>query len=124
MYRAAREITFRAGHYLRFAQGRQEEPHEHDWRVRAVVESPELNSHELVMDFDELGRLLRQVVEPLTQVQMLNEHSALKNHNPSTEHLARFVYEKLKILIPETVHLREVVVWEREDRRVSYRPEE
>ena len=124
MYRVAREIIFRADHYLRFGQNRQEEPHEHDWRIRAVVESPELNSDELVMDFDELGRLLRQVVEPLTQVQMLNEHSELKNHNPSTERLARYVYEKLKLLIPETVHLREVVVWEREDCRVSYRPAE
>ncbi len=124
MYRVAKEIVFRAGHYLRFAQDRREEPHEHDWRIRAVVESPELNADELVMDFEELGQLLRQVVEHLTQVQMLNELSAFQNHNPSTEQLARYVYEKLKIIIPETVHLREVVVWEREDCRVSYRPAE
>jgi len=122
MYRVAREIVFRAGHYLHFGQNRREEPHDHDWRVRAVVESPQLNADELAMDFEQLGQLLRQVVEPLTQVQILNEHSAFQNHNPSTERLARYVYEALELLLPETVHLREVVVWEREDCRVSYRP--
>ena len=122
MYRLAKEIVFRAGHYLRFGQNRREEPHEHDWRIQAVVESPELNADELVMDFEELGRLLHQVVEPLTQVQTLNTHNAFTNQNPSTEHLARYIYKKLKLLVPETVQLREVVVWERSDCWVSYRP--
>jgi 6-pyruvoyltetrahydropterin/6-carboxytetrahydropterin synthase len=124
MYRVAKEIVFRAGHYLRFGQDRREEPHKHDWRIRAMVETPELQADELVMDFEELGQLLRQVVEPLTQVQMLNELSAFENQNPSTERLARYVYEQLKILLPETIHLREVVVWECEDCRASYRPSE
>lgn len=122
MYRVAREIVFRAGHYLRFGQKRLEEPHDHDWRVRAVVESSQLNADELAMDFEQLGQLLRQVVEPLTQVQTLNELHAFQNHNPSTERLARYIYETLELLLPETVHLREVVVWEREDCRVSYKP--
>ena len=124
MYRVAKEIVFRAGHTLRFGQDRREEPHEHDWRIRAVVESAELHADELVMDFEELGHLLHQVVKPLTQVEMLNELGAFTNHNPSTECIARYVYEKLKLLVPDTVHLREVVVWEREDCRVSYRPVE
>ena len=122
MYRAAREIVFRTGHYLHFGPNRQEEPHAHDWRIQAVVESSQLNADELVIDFEELGQLLHQVVEPLTQVQTLNELSAFQDHNPSTERLARFVYEALEMLLPETVHLREVVVWERDDCQASYRP--
>jgi 6-pyruvoyltetrahydropterin/6-carboxytetrahydropterin synthase len=124
MYRIAKEIVFRAGHSLRFGQDRQEEPHKHDWRIRAEVESVDLPADGLVMDFEELGQLLYQVVEPLTQVEMLNELSAFANQNPTTERLARYVYEKLQILVPETVQLREVVVWEREDSRASYRPAE
>ena len=54
MYQVAREIVFRSGHFLRFGSDQQEEPHPHDWRIRAVVESSQLNADELVMDFEEL----------------------------------------------------------------------
>ncbi len=122
MYRVAKEIEFRAGHSIRFGPDRQEEPHQHNWRVRAVVESPDLPANKLVMDFEELGQLLRQVVEPLTQAEILNDLSNFANQNPSTECLARYIYDQLKILVPETVHLREIVVWEREGCRASYQP--
>jgi 6-pyruvoyltetrahydropterin/6-carboxytetrahydropterin synthase len=122
MYRVAREIVFHAGHYLRFGKDRQEDLHNHDWRIRAVVESPQLNADELVMDFEELDRCMHQVVEPLTNVRMLNELDAFAHHNPSTENLARYIYNKLALLLPDTVHLREVVVWERQDSRASYIP--
>lgn len=124
MYRAAKEIVFRASHYLRFGQDGQEEPHEHDWRIRAVVESSELPPDGMVMDFEELGRRLRQIAEPLRQAQMLNKHVAFENHNPSAEHLARYIYEQLEKFIPETAKLQEVVVWEQEDCQASYRPPE
>ena len=55
LYRASTEIVFQAGHFLRFEM-EQEEPHRHDWRVRAVVESEELDENQLVMDFHLLAK--------------------------------------------------------------------
>lgn len=124
MYRAATEIVFRAGHWLQFGSGRREEPHEHDWRIRAVVGSPELDTDGLVMDFEGLGQLLHQIVQPLSQERALNDHPAFKNQNPSAEHLARYIYDQLKTMLPATAALQKIVVWEQEDCRASYQPSE
>ena len=121
MYTVAREIRFRAGHYLQLAGGKREAAHEHQWRVRATVEAGELNGQGMVMDFHVLGGLLREAVAPLTGVAMINDLAVFSEDNPSTERLARYIYDALWGSMPAGVELRKVVVWETKDCRASYR---
>lgn len=127
MYSIAAEIVFNAGHYLVGSHGKQEQPHHHDWRVRATVESAQLDNCGLVMDFQMLQRLLRQIVEPMKQAEFINNLTELAagddtNINPSTERIARYIYDGLARQLPGRVHLTEVLVWETPDNRAAYRP--
>ena len=119
LYRAAKEIVFRAGHYLRYGS-EQEKGHEHHWRVRAVVESEELDESHTVMDFHLLGKWLEEIVEPFTKVKMINDMPEFEQSNPSTEQLARYIHEKLVSRLGGQVRLKEVVVWESPDSRASF----
>lgn len=118
----AGEIEFETGHYLRFCSGGSEEPHRHRWRVRAVVQSDELDGNGLVMDFHELEKFLGQIVEPMQKVEMINELPEFAKCNPSAEQVARFVYDGLSARIAGRVTIQKVSVWETEKCCGSYRP--
>ena len=121
MYAIATELHFRVGHYLRFAGGQQEEPHQHNWRVRVIVEAEQLDGQNMVLDFIELSNLTQKAVKPLTQAEVLNELPDFAGENPSTERLARYIYDKLAQLLHHSVKLSKVKVWETPTRWASYR---
>ena len=125
MYSIAVEIAFNAGHFLVLSDGKCEQPHRHDWRARATVESEELGKFEVVMDFQHLRQLLRRIVEPLEQSQNINELPCFSGagRNPSTERIARYIYDKLAEKLPERIRAAEVLVWETPDCRAGYRPD-
>ncbi len=122
MYTAAAEITFQAGHYLTLGPDQKEQPHQHDWRIRATVQTPKLDRDSLVIDFHLLSKLLHQAAGPLTQVNLINELPDFTAQNPSTELIARYVYERLAPLLPPAVKLKEVTVWETPQARAAYSP--
>ena len=127
MYSIAVEIVFNAGHFLflSVSDGKCEQPHRHDWRVRATVEAEKLGEFEMVMDFQHLRQLLRRIVRPLEQAQNINELPCFSDvgRNPSTERIARYIYDKLAESLPEQTGLTEVLVWETPDCRAGYRPD-
>ncbi|MBN1844890.1 MAG: 6-carboxytetrahydropterin synthase [Sedimentisphaerales bacterium] len=120
MYHVACEIRFRAGHYLQ-GPDHAERLHVHSWRLRAVVEAERLDEDGLVMDFDRLEEHLRRIVAPLEQARSLNDLDAFAGRNPSTERLARHVFDQLSREIDEPLRLREVTVWERPGCSGQYR---
>jgi len=127
MYSIAVEIVFNAGHFLLLSVsgGKCEQPHRHDWRARATVEAEELGKFEVVMDFQHLRQLLRQIVRPLEQAQNINELPCFsgEGRNPSTERIAHYIYDKLAENLPEQIRATEVLVWETPDCRAGYRPD-
>ena len=122
MYTAAAEITFQVGHYLTLGPKQTEPPHQHNWRIRATVQTPKLDSDSLVIDFTLLTRLLHQAADPLAQANLINELPDFTGRNPSTELIARYVYERLAPLLPPAVKLKEVTVWETPHARAAYSP--
>jgi len=118
----ATDIEFEAGHYLRFSLGHCEEPHRHRWRIRAVVQSDELDGNGLVMDFHELEKILGEIVEPIQKVEMINEIPEFAKCNPSAEQVAKFIYDELSGQIAAGVTIQKVCVWETENCCGSYRP--
>jgi 6-pyruvoyltetrahydropterin/6-carboxytetrahydropterin synthase len=122
MYSVTTEIRFTASHFLVLANNHKEDVHEHTWKLSATVEAGELDSFGLVVDFHLLQKILKRAVEPLSRVTCINELEAFQNQNPSSELLARYIYNGVALTLPGTVRLVEIVLWETEDCRACYRP--
>jgi 6-pyruvoyltetrahydropterin/6-carboxytetrahydropterin synthase len=86
---------FDAAHYLRDYQGPCSRMHGHTWRVEAAVIGSELGPGQLVMDFHDLKALLEEVIAPFDHC-CLNEVEPFTELSPTSEILARFVYQKLR----------------------------
>jgi len=92
MYRICVEDGFRATHHVRLANGKVEQPHLHQWRVRVFLNRPDLDDLDMVADFEEVHAALRTVLLPLEHAD-LNAFAGLAGKNPTAEVVARFVFD-------------------------------
>jgi 6-pyruvoyltetrahydropterin/6-carboxytetrahydropterin synthase len=91
---------FSSAHQLRHYQGKCESLHGHNFTVQVQVQGRDLDPKlGIVMDFQELRTLLKQVLAELDH-RNLNELSEFSEINPSSEHLARYIYQRLAALLP------------------------
>ena len=124
MYEVSVDAAFAAAHRLRGYQGKCEELHGHNYRVRLVVGGEELDRIGLLQDFTLLKRVLRGIVDQLDH-KYLNELPPFDKMNPSAENLARFIHdESAKQLAGRlgTASLASVTVWETDTAAATYRP--
>jgi 6-pyruvoyltetrahydropterin/6-carboxytetrahydropterin synthase len=120
MWEIARETAIAAAHQLRIAKGEGERLHGHNWRIRAVVRARELDARGFVVDFAELGKALRDLVEPYEHV-FLNEVAPFDDVNPTAENLARVVAEGLAAKFDDSrVKVARVEVWEDDQSSATY----
>lgn len=120
MYDLTVETTFSAAHQLRGYKGKCEHLHGHNWKVQVHVSAKKLNSIDIAIDFHELKDLLREVVAPLDH-SMLNEVFPFTEKNPSSENIAKWIYDCLsKKLKKKGVMLSAVTVWESETASATY----
>lgn len=85
---------FSAAHQLRGYEGACEKLHGHNWRVEVAVRGERLNEIGILLDFKELKAHLREILSELDH-RNLNEHPAFLQKNPSSENLARYIFERL-----------------------------
>ena len=122
MFEVTVQQTFAAGHALRNYRGKCENVHGHNYRVQVTVEGAELNSIGLLVDFADVKRLVRSVVERLDH-RFLNELAPFDEINPSAENLARYFYDELsRNLGVSGPQVREVKIWETDVSSATYRP--
>lgn len=127
MFEITLEESIPAAHALRAYQGACERAHGHNYRVRVTLEGGQLDEAGLLMDFVELRRLLREVLEPFDH-RMLNEVAPFDALNPTAENLARHFFEQLALRLaaraPKApgVRVAEVRVWETPGSAAAYRP--
>lgn len=110
-YEVSVETTFAASHQLRGYKGDIEPLHGHNFRVEAFVSTEVLDELGVVIDFIELEAKLREVVSPYDH-RHLNKIPPFDRENPTTENLARFLFEQLEKRLPRGTTLRRVRVWE------------
>jgi len=110
LFRVSVETTFQASHQLVLADGTKEKLHRHNWVVTAVVSSDKLNETGLVMDFNQLEENVDSIISGFGD--NLNEVDYFLQKNPSAELVAKYVYEKLKPLLPSEVQLDSVKITE------------
>ena len=113
MFTISVETHFRAAHQLTLPDGSKESVHNHNWLVTADVSSDKLNSMGLVMDFNQLKVLINETIAAFDN-KALDEISFFQQNknNPSAENVAKYIYEKLRIELPQGVELRNITVVE------------
>jgi 6-pyruvoyltetrahydropterin/6-carboxytetrahydropterin synthase len=111
MYELVVESEFAAAHCLREYQGACERLHGHNWRVELVVGGETLDRLGMVMDFRDLKRILREVLDRFEH-HFLNDLPEFQKQNPTTENMARVIYEECARRMPAGVRVRNVGVWE------------
>jgi 6-pyruvoyltetrahydropterin/6-carboxytetrahydropterin synthase len=116
MYSVKVEAGFSSAHNLRDYKGKCEELHGHNWKVEAVAQGDKLNKAGMVLDFKYLKMKLNIILERLDH-RYLNNIPYFKKVNPTSENIAKYVYDCLK---SEVARLRSVTVWESENSSATY----
>lgn len=128
MYKLKVRSEFSAAHNLRGYKGKCEELHGHNWKVEAVITARKVDRQGLVADFHVIKKALREVLDGLDH-KYLNELAYFKKHNPTSENLAEYIYDKLSGKLPRLLRqagqitkgaLQEVTVWESDNCSATY----
>ncbi len=123
MFEVSVEEMFAAGHALREYRGKCENVHGHNYRVRVTIEGQELDRTGLLVDFTELKRMMRGIIEALDH-QFLNDVPPFDKLNPSAENMARYFYEEMARNLGgrgSAVRVAEVKIWETDTATATYR---
>lgn len=105
------ETCFWASHQLTLPDGSKESVHSHNWSVTAEVGRDEMDNMGLVMDFHRLREMLNDIVAEFDNVK-LDEVDYFRPMNSTAENVAKYIFEKLQLSLPEDVRLQSVVVVE------------
>lgn len=120
MFELMVETHFSAAHQLRGYKGSCEKLHGHNWKVQVHVLVGKLNDIEIGIDFHELKDLTEEVLAPLDHG-FLNDIFPFTEKNPSSENIAKWVYDSLKKRLQDrNVHLSATTVWESETASATY----
>jgi len=124
MFEVSVEETFSAGHALRGYKGKCENPHGHNYRVQVTLEGPQLDSIGLLIDFTELKRVIRSVIQRLDH-QFINDLEPFITVNPSAENMAKYFYDEVTTQLqglPGGARVTDIVIWETDTASARYRP--
>lgn len=119
MYELIITDHFSSAHYLREYKGACENLHGHTWCVEVAIASERVDRIGLVIDFKELKRKLKVLMDRWDHV-CLNELPEFKDMNPSTENMAHWLYQEFSKDLPSEVFMKHVRVWESDSASVRY----
>lgn len=118
MYELTIKGEFASAHYLRGYQGPCQRMHGHTWRLEVTVSSQSVNELGMVVDFKELKSRLATIVATLDHG-CLNDLPNFQNINPTSENLARYVYQEFSRQLTG-VRVKQVRLWESDTSSVTY----
>jgi 6-pyruvoyltetrahydropterin/6-carboxytetrahydropterin synthase len=120
MFELSVEVSFSAAHQLRGYKGKCENMHGHNWKVQISVMAETLNEIDLAIDFHDLKRMANEVTAPLDHA-FLNDIFPFTEKNPSSENMAKWIFDSLKKKITdERVRVSAVSVWESDTASATY----
>ena len=122
MFEVRVETEFAAAHFLRDYHGKCENLHGHNYKVYAHAKGSTLNEGGMLIDFGELKGALRKVCAALDHTNLndlVENNSFVFDQNPSAERIARYIFDKLKEMLPEAP-LYAVDVFETATSRARY----
>lgn len=120
MYKLSVTETFSAAHRLCGYQGACSNLHGHNWKVRVGLQAEQVDELGLALDFGVIKNHLQTVLQELDHA-YLNELPAFQKRNPSSENLARYIFERLSAALADgPASVCEVEVCESERSSVVY----
>ena len=120
MYELMVETSFSSAHQLRGYKGECEKLHGHNWKIQVHVVAEKLNEIDMAIDFHKLKDLVGEVIAPLDHG-FLNELFPFTEKNPSSENIAKWIFDSLKKKVNDgNLRLSAVTVWESEATSATY----
>ncbi len=120
MYELKIISQFAAAHQLREFHGKCEQLHGHNWKVEVYVTGDQLGKDGLLIDFRMIKKATEKVLNELDH-KFLNELEPFRTINPSSENIARYVYESLdQELTSGNVKVSKVSSWESDSACATY----
>lgn len=106
---------FAAAHNLKNFRGKCENLHGHNWKVEVVVRGRRLADCGVLVDFADVKQATREILAEVDH-RYLNELPYFRDANPSSENIARVLFERLSERInSEDRWLHSVSAWESAD---------
>ncbi|VEN72648.1 6-carboxy-5,6,7,8-tetrahydropterin synthase [Candidatus Desulfarcum epimagneticum] len=124
MFELTVKNRFAAAHQLKMVSQKCENLHGHNWEVEVCLAGESLDSAGVLMDFGEIKHMVADIMADLDH-KFLNELECFPDQNPSSEHIAVYIAERMtgKVKNPG-VSVRRVTVWESPGSGAAYIPPE
>jgi 6-pyruvoyltetrahydropterin/6-carboxytetrahydropterin synthase len=120
VYEVTIKQSFSAAHMLTEAGGTCEKLHGHNFIVEVSICSAALTNAGILIDFRTLKQWTGEILKEFDH-KYLNEISYFNGMDPSSENVARFIYDRISEKVKKSnLDVSRVTVWESEDARVSY----
>jgi 6-pyruvoyltetrahydropterin/6-carboxytetrahydropterin synthase len=121
MFIVSVQAHYDSAHFLRNYKGKCERLHGHRYVVELALASETLNESGIAFDFVDIKRHLRALADRLDH-QNLNDLEPFTTLEPSAENQARYFYDEMKRLLPESMRegLLFVKVWETPTQYAQY----
>lgn len=111
---------FAGAHHLRDYPGDCEKPHGHNWKVEVTVRATALDQYGMGIDFKVLKKIVGVAIDKLDHND-LNTLPFFQDKNPSSEHIARFIYDEITPqLTNDHYSLYSVTVLETDNQGLTY----
>jgi len=109
-----------AAHQLREYEGGCEKLHGHNWKIEVHVTGQNLGPNGLLIDFKRVKEAAAKLLDELDHT-FLNDLKPFSAVNPSSENIARYIYESLsRELNDGAVKVSKVTAWESETACATY----
>jgi len=122
MFELSVRQSFDAAHYLRGYTGKCEKLHGHRFEVVISIKTESLDEIGISLDFTKLKQILGNILEQMDHA-CLNEIPPFDIINPSSENIARSIYQQVQPELPDIdITISSVTVYESPDSWVTYTP--
>ena len=95
MFEVRIETNFSSAHHLLNYKGNCENMHGHNWKVEVTLRGRELDKSNILVDFKILKKKVNEIIDYLDHKD-LNELEAFKGESPSSEFIAKYIFEEVK----------------------------
>ena len=120
MYKINVISSFSGAHCLYGYEGACKNLHGHNWKVRVQLIAKEVDSLGMGMDFKVVKQHLNDLIDKFDH-QYLNELDWFKNQNPTSENIARVIFEELSHkLNNDIIKVGEIEIWESDFTSIVY----
>ena len=119
MWEIATSASFSAAHQLKGYPAECCQLHGHNFKVKVVIQTPELGTLGFGMDFKKLKRKLKETLNYFDH-KNLNTLPEFSTINPTVENISKIIWLRLSPQIQKPNKLKRVQVWESDTSSATY----